>query len=158
MSSESDVVALREVLSRLPEESPPPTLWLRIEVEHARRFPARRAPRWRPALAAVAAALLLLSVLPWLRQPHSANDVPAPWAADAPAGSGKPRSATPPPGVRPEQLPAAAVAALRSLDRELQRRYLEGASDAELAPLWRRREELQQQPDAANPATQPIRI
>jgi|CXWL01.1.fsa_nt_gi hypothetical protein len=128
MSEKLDLEALRSRLVELPEESPPPSVWLALQVAHAELHPRRRPQRWRYAAAAV--VLVLLAPLLWMRQP-------APY--DPP-------------------IPEERAAALRSLDRELQLLYLDGASDAELAPLWRDREELLKEPAATPPVQRTIRI
>jgi hypothetical protein len=120
MSTESELEALRQRLAQLPEESPPPSVWLALQAAHAAEFkPQRRSrARWPYALAAT----LVLAAAPVLL-----------WHQPAPV----PNTAQSPP---PE--PAYQTAALRALDRELQRRVLDGASDAELAPLWQQREQI----------------
>lgn len=133
MSEQNDLAELRLRLAQLPEEAPPPSVWLNLQVAHAQQFPRKRSrpwplPRWR--YAAAAAVIMLLVPLLWMRQPAPLS----------------------------QPLPEERAAELRSLDRELQLLYLDGASDAELAPLWRRREDLLRQPAGAPPAQQTIRI
>lgn len=135
MNAESDLEHLRAGLAQLPLEAPPPSLWLALQAAHAERYPRRRPQRWRYAAAAVLVLALLPVFLP--REPPPA-----------------------PPGVDPVAVdaanPGARAAALRVIDRQLQQGYLQGASDEELAPLWRRREELQRNQAPASAPT--IRI
>ncbi len=130
MSEQNDLDALRARLSQLPEEAPPPSVWLALQATHAQLHPRRRPQRLRYVAAAAAAVLMLLAPLLWVRQP----------------------------ALNPPPIPDDRAAQLRSLDRELQLLYLDGASDAELAPLWRQREDLLRQPAATPSAQQTIRI
>jgi hypothetical protein len=157
MSTESDLAVLRRRLAQLPQEAPPPSLWMSLQVEHARLYPARRAWRWPYALAAIAASALALSLVPLLRQP-TILDSQLPRAADIAPGNSAESLRVHSAHLQRDPLPAATAAAVQVLDRELQRRYLDGASDAELAPLWRQREELLQRPAASAPAPQSVRI
>lgn len=120
MSAESDLEQLRQRLAQLPEESPPPSVWLALQAAHAAEFKSQRKARvrWPYALAA-ALMLAAVPVLQW----HQSAPVPI---------AGQP--------LTPE--PTYQTAALRALDRELQRRVLDGATDAELAPLWQQREQI----------------
>ena len=156
MSTESDLAVLRRRLAQLPQEAPPPSLWLSLQVEHARLYPARRARRWPYALAAIAASALALGLAPLLRQPTPLES-PLPQATDIALVNGREALRAQSTHLQRDQLPAA-TAAVQGLDRELQRRYLDGASDAELAPLWRQREELLQRPAASPPAPKSVRI
>ncbi|MGE4073187.1 MAG: hypothetical protein AB7E72_18615 [Lysobacterales bacterium] len=120
MSAESELEALRRRLAQLPEEAPPPSLWLALQAAHAAEFRRQRRPRprWPYAMAAV----LMLAAVPVLL-----------WHPPAPV-----------PNAAPSLAPEASyqTTALRTLDRELQRRVLDGATDAELAPLWQQREQI----------------
>lgn len=126
MNHDAETEALRRALRGLPEEAPPPSVWLSLQVRHALEFRQPRPQRWR--IAAAAAVLLAAPLLVW-RMP------------------GPDRS---PPGLGPELIE------LRAIDRELQLRYLDGASDEELAPLWRRRADLLQ--PRATPSPAPVTL
>lgn len=112
MNPDLELESLRQRLRALPEESPPPSVWASLQVRHAVEFRKPRPQPWR--IAAAAAVLLAAPLLVW-RIP----DAPIHPVA---------------PGPDPVDL--------RAIDRELQLRYLDGASDEELAPLWRQRAEL----------------
>ena len=139
MSTESELHALRQRLAQLPEESPPPSVWLALQAAHAAEFkPQRQArARWPYAMAA-ALMLAAVPVLLWHQPatlPQATQSLP------------------------PE--PTYQTTALRALDRELQRRVLDGASDAELAPLWQQREQIlrgQELPVPETPRHTTVRI
>jgi len=131
MNMPNELEKLRAELAKLPEESPPPSVWLELQLAHAELFPKAKVVRRWP-YAAVAAVLMLALVPLLLMRP-----TPAPIDL---------------------RLPEERAAALRILDRELQLRYIDGASDAELAPLWRQREELLRRTTHPDLAAEPIRI
>jgi len=138
MTSENELAQWRHRLATLAEETPPPSTWLDLQLAYAnqvRPMNARRA-RWPWALAA---ALMLALVPVWWMQSRVA----------APAGLQ---------AIHVDAVPPAQL--LRALDRELQLRYQDGASDEDLAPLWREREKLlrRTQPAAAMRAAETIRI
>lgn len=111
---------LRTMLASLPEPPLPPDLWPAIE-----RARQRRQTRLRVA-AATLGSLALAALLAWpVNQPTFA---PAPPEASR---SSTTLVATPAPGP-----------ALQAIDRALQTAYARGASDDEVAPLWRMRGQL----------------
>ncbi len=137
MNDEQAQVYWRDQLAQLPQESPPPATWLALQSAFAGQVRPRR--RYRQGLWAVAALLMLtLAPLWWLRHVPAPPDLAQVIEVDPD---------------RPTRL-------LRALDRELQLRYQEGASDEELAPLWRERERLLQHPPSApaKPSPEIIRI
>ncbi|QDH69351.1 hypothetical protein [Marilutibacter alkalisoli] len=117
---------LRRQLRALPDPDPPAALRERVLTSHRHR---QRAIRSVAGVSAI--ALLLAIVLP---------DLPGPQDASPPQ-----------PGLAATALPAHdAIARLRAIDRALQAAYERGASDDEVAPLWKARETLL----AALPANQ----
>lgn len=128
MNPEAELESLRQRLRALPEESPPPSVWASLQMRHAVEFRKPRPQRWR--IAAAAAVLLVAPLLVW-RIPDAPIESPAP-------------------GFDP--------ASLRAIDRELQLRYLDGASDEELAPLWQQRAELLERRAAPNPSPSTLSI
>ena len=52
MNHDAETEALRRALRGLPEEAPPPSVWLSLQVRHALEFRQPRPQRWRIALAA----------------------------------------------------------------------------------------------------------
>ncbi|MBB5015509.1 hypothetical protein [Rehaibacterium terrae] len=142
-SETGDDARVLAYLAGLPEPEPPATLWLRLAAARQRRHTRRRAARF--GLAAVA-ALALAVLAPW-------RVAPPPLAP----------SALPPEAVATFAMPslddADAIAELRALDRALQSAYEQGASEQEVAALWRARERAaaRLQP-ATPPLPQPLRI
>lgn len=130
-------------LAGLPEPELPAALWPRLAATRQRRAARRRHARY--GLAA-AAALALAVLAPWRVAPPPL--VP---------------SALPPEAVATIAMPslddADAIAELRALDRALQSAYEQGASEQEVAALWKARERAaaRLQPATA-PLPQPLRI
>lgn len=131
-------------LAGLPEPELPAALWPRLAATRQRRAARRRHARYGLA----AAALLALAVLPLWRA------VPPPLA---------PPPALPAEAIATLAMPslddADAIAELRALDRALQSAYEQGASEQEVAALWKARERAaaRLQPATA-PLPQPLRI
>lgn len=128
MNPDDGLESLRQRLRALPEESPPPSVWAMLQARHALDFRKPRPQRWRIA---VAAALLLVAPLLVWRIPEAPIEPLAP-GFDA--------------------------VELRAIDRELQLRYLDGASDEELAPLWRQRAELLRRGTTVDPTPATLSI
>jgi hypothetical protein len=118
---------IRRQLKALPDMPPASGLWPRLAEARARRLRRVRMG------AGGAAALALCLMLPML---YRLQQAPAQVQAGAAAG---------PMAVPVEDaaaLDAATLVEIRAVDRALQAAYDEGASEAELAPLWKFREAL----------------
>jgi hypothetical protein len=127
---------LHPVLAELPVFEPDTALWSRIAAAHAAgarpvRRAAPRAWRWPVGIAAAAALVAGIALVPRLQAPPALVDgqresqtLESEWRTLTPAASNR---------------PAAGLARLYMIDAALQAAYDRGAAPAELKPLWQQR-------------------
>lgn len=124
----------RSRLFQLPEFEPDPALWTRIEAAHQRRSVARRHRRVGWLAGGLAAACVIVTLLPMARDPSLDNvtvwqqrsqELERQWQSQS-RGPLDPR----------------ARAQLRLVDLDLQSAYDRGADEVELVPLWKLRNSL----------------
>jgi hypothetical protein len=126
-------------LAELPEFDPPESLWARIEAAHGARNAQRRRRFFGAAGGALAASIALATLLLHpLRSPNDAPDLLGSLRGESQRLEAQLSGAH----LMHTSATLGTELELRRLDTTLQHAYEHGADSAELAPLWRRRNEL----------------
>lgn len=122
---------VRAQLMRLPEFDPDPGLWARIDATNARRISAQRNQRLRWLASGIAASVALFLILPGTRDVSDSGL--AEWQQRSQSLEQEWRS------LARQSVDSRSQAQLRLIDLDLQSAYDRGATESELAPLWKLR-------------------